>query len=206
MSEPGRTVGDMDEPEFTERDLDYVRREYVDLDRLCAERAETPQQVRELIADSKLPRATYVLPDGTELFPPDYFELLDEAGSVEAMREVFDRRYLTATSALGLLGKEPEENWHGYLSGEFGVCLWEVSPESIVEKSALIAEIDGLTGSPAPADGDWRARLTDAVDRLDEIERPFTDYDRQRWGTTSRDRYITAVRARHLDTDQANAQ
>lgn len=188
----------MGEPKFSESDLDYVRGEYVDLDRLCEGREETPDQVRELIETRRLPRATYVLPDGTEMFPPDYFLLLDEAGSVEAMRGVFDQRYLTATSALGLLAVEPEEDWHGYLSGEFGVCLWEVSPESMVEKSALIAEIDGLTGSAAPGDEDWTARLRDAVDRLDEIERPFTDYDRERWGTVSRDRYITAVRAKHL--------
>jgi len=71
----------------------------------------------------------------------------------------------------------------------------------MVEKSALIAEIDGLTASPAPGSEDWTSRLRDAVDRLDEIERPFTDYDRQRWGTTSRDRYITAVRAQHLSPD-----
>lgn len=199
MSEVPRSVGDMTQAEFTDRDLDYVRSEYVDLDRLCAGRAETPGQVRELIAQGRLPRPTYVLPDGTEMFPPDYFALLDEAGSVEAMRGVFDQRYLTATSALGLLAVEPEEDWHGYLSGEFGICLWDVSPESMVEKSALIAEIDGLTGSPAPGDEDWRGRLADAVDRLDEIERPFTDYDRQRWGTTSRDRYIVAVRSQYLD-------
>ncbi len=201
MSEVPRIVGGMSEAQFSDRDLDYVRKEYVVLDRLCADRAETPEQVRELIDQRRLPRATYVLPDGTEMFPPDYFALLDEAGSLDAMRETFDQRYLIATSALGLLAVEPEEDWHGYLSGEFGVCLWEVSPETMVEKSALIAEIDGLTGSAAPADEDWRSRLTDAVDRLDEIERPFTDYDRQRWGTTSRDRYIAAVRAQYLDGD-----
>ena len=26
-----------------------------------------------------------------------------------------------------------------------------------------------------------------------------TDYDRQRWGTTSRDRYVAAVRSQYLD-------
>jgi hypothetical protein len=69
----------------------------------------------------------------------------------------------------------------------------------MVEKAALIAEIDMLTAVPAVEDEQWRSRLRDAVDALDEIERPFTDYDRQRWGATSRDTHIAAVRARYLE-------
>ena len=53
--------------------------------------------------------------------------------------------------------------------------------------------------APAVVDEGWRAQLKEAVDDLDELERPFTDYDRQRWGGVSRDSHITSVRARFLE-------
>jgi hypothetical protein len=186
------------EPEFTERDLTYLTGEYLTLERLCDARAETPGEVRELVGEGRLPRPPYVLPDGTELFPPDYFVVLDDAGGLEKMRGHFEQRHRAASSAIGLV-IDPDEDWRGYLAGEYAVCLREVTPEAMVEKAALIAEIDMLTAVPAVEDEQWRSRLRDAVDALDEIERPFTDYDRQRWGTTSRDTHVTAVRARYLE-------
>jgi Family of unknown function (DUF6058) len=189
----------MAEPTFTDDDLAYVTAEYHTLQQLCTGRAESAEEVRGLIAQGRLPRPTYVLPDGTELFPPDYFMVLDGAGDVDGMRDWFDARHRAASTMLGLPGVDPEEDWRGYLSGEFGVCLREVTPEAMVEKSALIATIDTLTAAPAVDDEGWRAQLREAVDDLDELERPFTDYDRQRWGGTSRDSHITAVRARFLD-------
>ena len=186
------------EPEFSERDLAYVTSEYLTLEQLCAGRAETPDQVADLIAQERLPRPSYVLPDGTRLFPPDYFAVLDGAGSVDALRSHFEQRHRSAASAIGL-AIDPEEDWKGYLAGDHGVCLREVTPEAMVERSALVAEIDMVTAVPAVEDEQWRARLREAVDGLDEIERPSTDFDRQRRGPTSRDTHITAVRARYLD-------
>jgi hypothetical protein len=45
---------------------------------------------------------------------------------------------------------------------------------------------------PEPDSEQWRRRLRSAVQALDSIERPFTDFDRARWDYTSRERYITA--------------
>ncbi|HET6627479.1 MAG TPA: DUF6058 family natural product biosynthesis protein [Nocardioidaceae bacterium] len=188
----------MTEPTFSDADLAYVSAEYSTLEQLCADRAETPQDVHDLIDRGQLPRPAYVLDDGTEMFPPDYFDLLDAAGGVEALPGYFDQRHRAASTALGLPGVDPREDWEGYLTGEFGVCLREVTPETMVEKSALVAQIDTLTAVPAAEDAGWREQLRAAVDELDEIERPFTDYDRQRWGSTSRDAKITAVRAQYL--------
>ena len=39
--------------------------------------------------------------------------------------------------------------------------------------------------------------LAEAVDALDALERPFTDYDRARWDYTSRGLYVTAMRERY---------
>jgi hypothetical protein len=183
---------------LSEADLAYVRSEYDTLDELCARSGDPIEKVRAHIDAGRLPAPSYVLPDGTEMFPPDYFALLDEAGGVEGLRDLFDRRWMIAASTLGLVGVTSDEDWRDYLSGEFGVCLREVTPEGMVEKGALIAEIEGLTATPLAGDENWREQLRNAVDRLDEIERPFTDFDRQRWGTVSRDRYVTAVRAQHL--------
>ena len=152
-----------------------------------------------MVAGGELPGPSYVLPDGTEMFPPDYFLVFDGAGGVEGMRAYFDQRHRATTSALGLPDVDPAEDWAGYLSGEFGVCLREVTPEAMVEKATLINQIDTLTALPAMNDERWRKQLADAVDELDEIERPFTDYDRRRWGVTSRDSHITSVRARFLE-------
>jgi hypothetical protein len=191
----------MSKPKFSHADLSYINKEYLTLEQLCADRPESPEQVHELVDRGELPRPAYVLDDGTEMFPPDYFELVDAAGGVGGLRDAFLQRHQAATSALGLTGVEPDDDWRGYLSGEFGVCLREVTPEAMVEKAALIAQIDTLTAVPVADDPAWREQLASAVDELDEIERPFTDFDRQRWGTTSRDSHITAVRAQYLSSD-----
>jgi hypothetical protein len=79
------------------------------------------------------------------------------------------------------------------LSGEFGACLRDPSPETIVAKAGLMTAIAALLARPAPDD----AALRGAVDALDALERPFAAHDRERFGgPVSRDRLITAPRAR----------
>jgi len=85
-----------------------------------------------------------------------------------------------------------------YVSGIYGACLREVTPEAMVAKEQLIWRIDTLTANARLEDDSWVAQLREAVDALDSVERPFTDYDRQRWGGTSRDSHITAVRETYL--------
>jgi hypothetical protein len=81
-----------------------------------------------------------------------------------------------------------------------------VTPENIARKSALVAEIDRLLAAPRPEDADWSSDLRASVDELDELERPFApDYDRARWGPSSRDRCITAARERYPEVFSAAA-
>jgi Family of unknown function (DUF6058) len=175
---------------MTAADVAYVEANYVSLDAACAGRAETPDEVRALSAVGKLPQPSYVLPDGTEMVPADYFVLADGG------REAFEREYLAA----GGSPAEVEAEWDGYLSGAYGVCLKEQTAASIVRKEALVKAVSGLLASPDPGDQGWRVRLRTAVDELDELERPFApDYDRARWGPSSRDRCITAPRERFPD-------
>jgi Family of unknown function (DUF6058) len=176
------------EARMTAADVAYVEANYLSLEQASAGRAETLEDVRALAAAGELPQPSYVLPDGTEMVPADYFVIAD------AGRGAFERAFLAA-------GGSPDEvdaEWDGYLSGAYGVCLKEQTPANIVRKDALVKAISGLLASPEPGDSGWRSRLRKAVDELDELERPFApDYDRARWGPSSRDRCITAPRERY---------
>lgn len=164
--------------EFTERDLTYVRANYIPLE----------QAVEEAIERGVLPRPSYVLPDGTAMVPADYLALVD-------VRPAFEQRYLAAG------GTELEEDWEGYLSGLFGVCLRDVTPETMVRKEQLVTSLTALLENPEPEDDRWRERLRAEVDELDELEREFApDYDRnlERFGKPpTRDLLIVAARERY---------
>jgi hypothetical protein len=178
---------------LTDADVEYIRANFVPLDELCATRGQSVDRVRALIAAGSLPAASYVLEEGTEMVPAEYFELVDEAGGEGALRGLFARRYVAVAG-----DDEVGSEWEGYLSGAYGVCLKHVTPENIARKSALVAGIEGLLAAPEPENADWRANLRASVDELDELERPFApDYDRARWGPSSRDRCITAARERY---------
>jgi Family of unknown function (DUF6058) len=163
--------------DFTERDLAYVRANYVTLD----------QAVEEAIEQGVLPRPSYVLPDGTAMVPRDYFALVD-------VRPAFEQRYLAAG------GTELDEDWEGYLSGLFGVCLRDVTPETMVRKEQLVKSLTALLENPQLEDDQWRERLRAEVDELDELEREFApDYDRnlERFGKPpTRDLLIGAAHER----------
>jgi hypothetical protein len=202
---------------FTQDDLAYIEQSYATLAELCQARAETPTEIEQLIADGVLPQPTYVLPDGRQMFPRDYFRLVDEAGAVDRLQEWFVARFREEAERAGLRETDEwtiESEWTDYLDGTYGVCLWEVTPAAMAEKESLLRTIQRLTGEPREADPDWRQALAAAVDRLDSIERPFTDYDRSRWDYTTRQRYIDEPRSRYLavawpesaraDPDRAN--
>ena len=175
---------------MTAADVAYVRANYLTLEEASADRSETPDEVRRLMAEARLPQPSYVLPDGMEMVPAGHFELAD------AGRQDFARRFLAAGGAAGDL----EDEWQGYLSGAYGVCLKEQSPENIVRKDRLIRTIEGLLAEPKPRDAEWSDELRTAVDDLDLLERPFAPaYDRARWGPSSRDRFVTAPRQRFPD-------
>jgi len=175
------------EARMTAADVAYVEANYMSLEDACAGRPEALDEVRAVVAAGQLPQPSYVLPDGTEMVPADYFAIAD------AGRDVFEREFLAA----GGSPNEVDAEWDGYLSGAYGVCLKEQTPANIVRKEALVKAISGLLASPEPGSSGWRSRLRTAVDELDELERPFApDYDRARWGLSSRDRCVTAPRER----------
>ena len=139
---------------YTAADLAYVEGEYLTLAELVAGRGEVVEQVTALIDRAQLPGPAYVLPDGTRMYPPDYFRLIDEAGGIDELPAHFERLHADAIARYGPASTLAED-WDGYLSGAYGVCLRQVTPERMVEKAALIARIGELVAAPDPDDRNW---------------------------------------------------
>lgn len=183
---------------MTREDEIYIRGNFIPLAEACHQQGHSLQSVRDLMTSGHLPGPAYVMEDGSEMVAPDYFALLDAAGSVDALADHFAARYQEASKVEGVApgAGEVHEAWQGYLTGEFAVCLFSATPEAIFKKRFLMTSLDRLLGSPMPQDPGWSQALKERVGALDTIERPFAPFDRVRWGPVSRDRYIRDVMAR----------
>jgi hypothetical protein len=192
---------------LTDADVAYIEANYSTLDAVCRDRSDEPAEIRDVIDAGGLPRASYVLRDGTEMFPPDYFALADAAGGPERLAAHFEERYVAAVGDIehrypsglpdGWLSGL-ETTWRSYLAGIYGVCLREVTPENMVRKDAAVAVLEEVLGTPRPTDPAWVRRLRRATIDLDRLEREFApDYDRTAFEMPpSRDRLV--ARAREL--------
>jgi hypothetical protein len=181
---------------LTEADVAYIRAGYFTLAELCAGRADTPAAVEPLIAAGVLPAPSYVLEDGTGMFPADYFVFVDQAGGPERLHGAFEARY----AAAGGQADDTEDDWRGYLEGSFGVCLRHVTPESIVRKGQLVGSLTALLAEPDAESSAWQARLRREIWELEAMERAFSpDFDRNgRFAQPpSRDRLIGAAHERY---------
>lgn len=181
------------------RDDAYVREWFVDLEVLAQVHGWVFADLVRAIDERRVPSPSYVLANGTRMVPADYFALVGAPDELETLRERFDSRLIGAAGAERLTDEERDDSWAGYISGEFGVCLKDVSPESIVAKGRFITAIDQLLAEPREDDHEWLEQLRTAVDRLDALEKPFAVFDREYYGgPVTRDRYITALRERYL--------
>jgi hypothetical protein len=168
-------------PVYDSRDIEYITENFIRLD--------SPRY------GEGDPGPSYVI-DGVWYVPTDYFE--QERDPVQ-----FRDRFVAEARALGLDDAErsAEEAWDEFLTGIYGVCLRRVTPENIARKQALISRIEALTAHPHPEDAEWKLQLRNAVDALDELERPFSPvYDRVRFGRPpTRDTHINDVVAKWLN-------
>jgi hypothetical protein len=177
---------------FTQADLDYLAANYLTLEELCTGRDESPEGVRARIEERRLPQPSYILPDGTGMFPADYFRLVDEAGAVDRLREHFSARHDG--------GRDLDRDWEMYLDGTWGICLRDVTPETIVRKNALVSSLCELLVLARPGEDDWKLALREQVEELDNLEREFSpDYDRsdEMDRLPTRDLIINAARERY---------
>jgi len=173
---------------MTPEDDVYVSEWYVELEAL-AEMAGIPAfELRRLMLADRLPLPSYIRSDGAQMVARDLLELPRRAGGYEHLPEWFGRQFPSGSDAI--------REWDGYLRGHY-VCLRDVLPETIQRKDYLVKAITAALGNPEADNDDWLQSLHRLVDELDELEPPFTAYDRLRFrGPVSRDTCINAVRAR----------
>ncbi|MFF1257386.1 DUF6058 family natural product biosynthesis protein [Streptomyces sp. NPDC058321] len=170
---------------MTDADDAYVSTQFVSLEELCAVDGRDSDAVRRLMLGQRLPLPGYVRSDGAEMVPADLFALADEAGGLDQLEAWF-----TAHWADPITGKA---EWNAYLSGQY-VCLHSVTPAAIQRKDYLTTAISAAANE---RDAGSAQRLHALIDELDALEPAFAAYDRLRFGgPTSRDAYITEMRAR----------
>lgn len=170
-------------------DIEYVRSTFARLDEVARQHQCTLEDIRRRIEAGELAHPTYALADGTAYVPRSY---LEEACSFEEFSERVRRA--AADRNMLLSSAQVQDEWNAYLSGGYGLCLRVPSPENIVEKTWLMAQIDRLLADARPNDVGWKLALESLVDALDDLEAAFTQFDRQKYGPVTRQRYIEDIR------------
>jgi len=173
---------------MTAEDDAYASEWYVELEALAEMAAIPASELRRLMLANRLPLPSYIRSDGAQMVARDLLELPRRAGGYEQLPEWFGQQFRS--------GRDAIREWDGYLRGQY-VCLRDVLPETIQRKDKLVKAITAALAKPEPKNDDWLESLHRLVDELDELEPPFTAYDRLRFrGPISRDACINAVRAR----------
>ena len=192
-----RLVPHRPHPVLPGEDLRYVQKSYLPLAEIARRGQVEPEQLAAWIDDGHLPRPAYLLPDGTPVFPPDLLDLARSAGSLDALPQHFAQRTELAARMLNVSANTRESDWEDYLSGEYGICLRQVTPETLVLKELLVERIGRGLEEPHPEDLRWRRTLALDIAGLDSLIRPFARVDRVRFGRqTSRERLVDAPRRR----------
>ncbi len=160
-------------------DASLIRSRFRTLEQLVAERGEEAAPWQALIDAARLPAASYLL-DGVGWFPPRYFGVLDDAGSVEHLHTHFEERFAICADETGALAgpDEMDEAWDEYLSGAWGRILFDPTPESAVQANRLAGSIADLLAAPAVDDPYWCRRLVARVDALAVLLREGCEGDR----------------------------
>jgi hypothetical protein len=173
---------------MTTQDDTYASEWYVELEALAETVGVAASEIRRLMLANRLPLPSYIRNDGKQMVARDLLELPRRAGGYEQLPEWFGQQFES--------GRDAVREWDGYLRGHY-VCLRDVLPETIQRKDNLVKEITAALETPEPDNEDWLESLHRLVDELDELEPPFTAYDRLRFGgPISRDTCINTVRAR----------
>ena len=173
---------------MTAEDDSYVTEWYIPLEALAQRAGVDASELRRLMLANRLPLPSYIRSDGAQMVARDLLELPRRAGGYEQLPEWFGQQFES--------GRDAIREWDGYLRGHY-VCLRDVLPETMQRKDQLVKAITATIAKPELQNDDWLESLHRLVDELDNLEPPFTAYDRLRFGgPISRDTCIDAVRAR----------
>ena len=146
------------------------------------------------MAEGRLPLPAYLLPDGTPMVPKDHRDPAGWAGGTDRLHDWFVQHWEPGEQATA------EREWETYLNGRHA-CLNSATPVNIRRATQLTDQVRTALDRLAddPRDAVARGSLQEAVDGLDRLLAPTTDYDRSRFGGPSaRDRLVTDVRRDHL--------
>jgi hypothetical protein len=195
----------------------YVRAHFVRLEWLAAKTKVSRATLHQWQRQEIFPRPTYVTADGEQWYPRAYVGPVQRAKSLKTdlktlfyadyKRAMEQLRYLSRSDYEAELSKSStvpprleeviESEWKGFLSGEYGVCLRVAWVPCILRKGKLMRTIEELVARPRPDNPLWRIRLRRSVEALDQLEMPFADSDRIRFGRpVSRDTHILGIRRR----------
>jgi hypothetical protein len=174
----------------TPSDVAYIVSNYRRLPHLCQAWGETETETREYIARGLLPRPAYVLAGKLEFFPDDYFVFPREASPLRR-KQIFSERLKAALAGYRVPfdGADAESAWQSYLTGEYGISLRIVLPETIARKACLIASIAEALEKPVRTDEQWRNSLLERVDALDALLRCGAKDDRERYVANVRNQF-----------------
>ena len=175
-------------PVLTGADL-VVCSSYLPLEQIARREHLDPERLAGWIDTGHLPRPAYSLPDGTPVFPPDLLDLVRSAGGLDTLPPPLRPADRARGPAAGRRRQHPRGRVEDYLSGEYGICLRQVTPETLVLKEALVERIDRALAASRPDELRWRRALAFEIDGLDALVQPFARIDRVRFGRpTSRER------------------
>ena len=192
-----RLVPHRPHPPLSNGDLAYVRADFLPLREIARREQMDAGELAASIDAGRLPRPSYLLPDGTPVVPADLLALVRSAGGLDPLPRHFAQRTELAARMLNVGANTRESDWEDYLSGEYGICLRQVTPETLVLKEVLVERIGQALEHPRPEDLRWRRTLAFDIEGLDSLIRPFARVDRVRFGRqTSRERLIEAPRRR----------
>jgi len=157
---------------MTAADDSYVDRVFTPLATLCRAHGVRLEQARADILARLIPLPSYLRSDNTEMVPTRYLAVVEAAGGPTSLQAWFRRCWPDAGTA--------EAEWTDFVNGHY-LCLRNPMPEDMRRKTELVERIKEFAGSPQPNSEEWLRQLHLAVDELDRIEQPFTDYDRLRF-------------------------
>ena len=143
-----RLVPHRPHPVLEGADLRYVREEFLSLEQLALREGLDRHRLEAWIEEGALPRPAYLLPDGTAMFPGDLLALARSAGGLDLLPAHFARRTELAAGLMGVGANTRASDWEDYLSGEYGVCLRQVTPETLVLKETLVERIETALETP----------------------------------------------------------
>lgn len=156
-------------------------------------RPATDEQLAD-IAAGRRPLPGYLMSDGTPMLA-DIGECLEGAGGVAPLHDWFVKFWPDDPATA-------EHEWATFLSGYY-VCLRQLNPVSIRRMNTMLEQarvaVDALRADPR--DEVAQGALAEAVDGgigvtgLDRMLLPTTGHDRRRFGPSSRDLWVDAVRA-----------